>query len=388
MQGSLAALGIVLGAAAAAYAVLAALATVLALARSRRPAPPLAPTPLAGAAAPGVTVLKPLCGDEPRLYERLCSICVQDYRPFQIIFGLHSAADSALPVARRVQQQFGALDIECVIDPTRHGVNAKVSNLLNMLPRAKHELLVIADSDIEVTPDFLRRVVAPLADPCVGLVTCGYTGQPRPGWWSALGAQFINAWFMPSVYVASMFGSQWFVSGATMALRRELLTRGRGLNGLADRLAEDFLLGAQVRGQGQNVVLSEMQVRTLVDEPSLGALCRHCLRWLRTIRSVRLWAYAGCLFTFSLPLAAFGAALDRFQPGALRLCAVTIASRLVLHFAGQRDGPRERWRQLGLIPLHDALLFGLWLWGFGGREVSWRQERFGIGRQGSLYRVP
>ena len=355
------------------------------------PAPPLTPAAPLGTGAPAVTILKPLCGDGPQLYERLCAICAQDYPSFQIIFGLHSEADSALQVARRVQQEFRALDIDCVIDPTRHGVNAKVSNLLNMLPHAKHELLIIADSDIEVTPDFLRRVVAPLADPRVGLVTCGYAGQPRPGWWSALGAQFINAWFMPSVYVASMFGSQWFVSGATMALRRELLTRGRGLKGLSNRLAEDFLLGAQVRAQGQNVVLSELQVRTLVDEPSLAALCRHSLRrlrWLRTIKSVRLWAYAGCVFTFSLPLAALGAWLARFQPGALRLCAVTIASRLVLHFAGPRDGLRERWRQLGLIPLHDALLLGLWLWGFGGREVSWRQERLGIGRHGALYRIP
>lgn len=388
MHGSLAELGLILGAAAAGYAVLAALATLLALARSRRPAPLAAPTAPAGPVLPAVTVLKPLCGNEPQLYERLCSICAQDYPRFQIIFGLHGPADGALPIARRVQRQFDALDIECVIDPTRHGVNAKVSNLLNMLPHARHELLVIADSDIEVTPDFLRRVLAPLDDPRVGLVTCGYAGQPLPGWCSALGAQFINAWFMPSVYLAAMFGSQWFVSGATMALRRELLTRGGGLERLADRLAEDFLLGAQVRGQGQNVVLSELQVQTLVDEPSLEALCRHSLRWLRTIKSVRLWAYAGCLFTFSLPLAALGASLARFQPGAMRLFAVTIASRLVLHFVGQRDGARRGWRQLGLIPLHDALLLALWLWGFGGREVSWRHERFGIGRHGALYRVP
>jgi ceramide glucosyltransferase len=382
MHGPLTALGLFLSVVAAAYAVMAALASVLAAARSQRPAPRSA------AALPAVTVLKPLCGNEPDLYERLRSICAQDYPQFQIIFGLHGPADSALPVARRVQQQYPALNIECVVDPTRHGVNAKVSNLLNMLPHAKHDLLVIADSDIAVTPDFLSRVLAPLADPAVGLVTCGYAGSARPGWWSALGAQFINAWFMPSVYFAAMFGSQWFVSGATIALRRDLLARCGGLKVLADQLAEDFQLGAQVRRLGLRVVLSDLRVQTLVDEPTLAALCQHCLRWLRTIKAVRQWAYVGCLVTFSLPLAALGAMLTRFQPHALDLLAITVASRLVLHFAGQRAGGRDPWWQVGLIPLHDALLLGLWIWGYGGREVSWRQERFGIGPHGSLYRVP
>ena len=241
MHGLLAELGLILTAAVATYAVLAALATVIAAARSRRAAPD------SGGVRPAVSVLKPLCGSEAELYERLCALCAQDYRPFQVVFGVQNPADGALPVARRVQQQFGALDIECVIDTTRHGVNAKVSNLLNMLPLAKHDLLIIADSDIEVPRDYLQRVVAPLADPRVGLVTCGYLGRAGPGLWSALGAQFINAWFMPSVYFAAMFGSQWFVSGATIALRREVLTRCGGLGSLADQLADDFQLGAQMR---------------------------------------------------------------------------------------------------------------------------------------------
>jgi ceramide glucosyltransferase len=382
MHGWLAELGLILTAIAAAYALLAALATLIATARSRRAAPDT------GAARPAVTILKPLCGSEPELYERLCSVCTQDYPQFQVIFGLHGPADTALPVARRVQQQFSALDIDCVIDPTRHGVNAKVSNLLNMLPLAKHDLLIITDSDIEVPPDYLKRVLTPLSDPRVGLVTCGYAGRAGPGLWSALGAQFINAWFMPSVYFAAMFGSQWFVSGSTIALRRELLARGGGLKALADQLADDFQLGAQVRALRLRVVLSDVRVDTLVDEPSLAALCRHSLRWLRTIRAVRLWAYTGCSITFSLPLAGLGAALAGFQPKALILLAITVAARLVLHFAGQRDRWRDGWRQLGLIPLHDALLLALWIWGFSGREVSWRQERFGVGRDGSLHRVP
>jgi len=219
MHALLTKLGLILAAAAAAYAVLAALASALAAARTRHRACD------SGAVLPAVTVLKPLCGAEFELYERLCALCAQDYPRFQVVFGVQNPADTALPVARRVQQQFAALDIECVIDPTRHGVNAKISNLVNMLPRARHDLLILADSDIAVPPDYLRRVLAPLHDPRVGLVTCAYAGRAGPGLWSALGAQFINDWFMPSVYFAALFGSQWFVSGATIALRRELLAR-------------------------------------------------------------------------------------------------------------------------------------------------------------------
>jgi ceramide glucosyltransferase len=377
MHGLLTGLGLILAAAAAAYALLAALAATIAAARSRRRGPP------AGAARPAVTILKPLCGDEFALYEQLRSVCQQDYPQFQLIFGLQSPADTALPVVRRVQQQFDALDIECVIDPTRHGVNAKVSNLINMLPSARHDLLVIADSDIAVASDYLTRLLAPLAEPQVGLVTCPYAGRARAGLWSALGAQFINDWFMPSVHFAALFGSQSFVSGATIALRREVLARSGGLAGLADQLADDFKLGVQVRALGLRVVLSEMCVDTMVDEPSAAALCRHTLRWLRTIKAVRPWAYAGCFITFSLPMAVLGAALARFQPMVLILLGITVAARLVLHF---RDHA-HRWRQFGLIPLHDALLLAVWCWSFRGREISWRQERFGIGLDGSLHRV-
>jgi ceramide glucosyltransferase len=385
MQGTLMELGMIMAAAAAAYALLAALGTTLAALRARRPRPQ-GESNDGESDLPAVTVLKPLCGSESELYERLCSLCVQDFprARFQIVFGVHNRADTALPVAQRVQQQFPHLDIQCVVDPTRHGVNSKVSNLLNMLPRARHDLLIIADSDIAVPPDYLRRVLAPLADPGVGLVTCAYTGQPTAGLWSALGAQFINAWFMPSVYVATLSGLQWFVSGATIALRRDLLARGGGLRGLADQLADDFKLGAQVRALGLRVVVSDLRVHTQVDEPSCSALLRHSLRWLRTIRAVRPWAYIGCLFTFSLPLAVLGAALTRFHPDALLLLAITAVARVVLHFNGQR----ARWRQIGLIPLHDVLLLILWCWGFAGQQVSWRQERFGVGRDGSLYRVP
>jgi ceramide glucosyltransferase len=188
---------------------------------------------------------------------------------------------------------------------------------------------------------------------------------------------------MPSVRVSALFGSQAFVSGATMALRREVLRRSGGLAPLADQLADDFKLGVQVRALGLRVVLSDLCVDTMVDEPNLAAFWDHTLRWLRTIRSVQPWGYACCLVTFSLPLALVGAALARFEPMVLILLAITVGARLVLHFGGRPHG----WRQLGLIPLHDALLLALWCWSFCRREVSWRKQRFGVDRDGSLHRV-
>jgi ceramide glucosyltransferase len=377
MHGLLHGTGLLLAGATAAYAVLAALAVVFAAARWRRP------PSYAGPARPAVTVLKPLCGNEFALYEQLCSVCAQDYPQFQLIFGLQNARDTALPAVRRVQRQFPALDIDCVIDATRHGVNAKVSNLINMLSLCRHELLIIADSDIAVPPDYLARVLAPLADSEVGLVTCPYVGRARSGVWSALGALFINDWFMPSVRLSALFGSQAFVSGATVALRREVLERSGGLEQLGDQLADDYKLGVQVRSLGLRTVLSELSVETMVDEPSLMALWEHTLRWLRTIRSVQPWGYA-CLFTtFSLPMAALGAALAGFRPTALILLAITLGARLVLHLRRHSGG----WLRLALLPLHDALLLALWCWSFLGREVSWRQTRFGVGRDGSLRRV-
>jgi ceramide glucosyltransferase len=377
MHGLVTGVGLALAAAAGAYAVLAALASAIAAARPQRQAA------RAGAPLPAVSVLKPLCGHEYGLYQQLRSVCVQHYPDFQIVLGLQNPHDSALPAVRLLKHQFDALDIDCVINATRHGANAKVSNLINMLPHCRHDLLIMADSDIQVPPDYLARVLAPLTDPAVGLVTCPYVGRARSGLWSALGAMFINDWFMPNVRLAALFGSQAFVSGATIAMRRQVLERSGGLGRLSGHLADDYQLGVQVRALGLTVAMSELPVDTMVDEPSLAALCEHSSRWLRTIRSVRPGGYACCFITFGLPMAVLGAALAGFQPMALILLGITVAARLMLHFPRHARG----WRQLGLIPLHDALLLALWGCSFRGREVSWRRERFGIGRGGALHRI-
>jgi ceramide glucosyltransferase len=148
---------------------------------------------------PAVTVLKPLCGAEHNLYGCLRSFCNQMYPRFQLIFGVREADDPAVAVVRRLQREFQALDLQIAVNPAQHGSSGKVSNLINMMPLARYDYLVIADSDVRVAPDYLARVIPPLLDTAVGIVTCPYRGCPRRGAWSVLGSAFINDWFMPSV---------------------------------------------------------------------------------------------------------------------------------------------------------------------------------------------
>jgi ceramide glucosyltransferase len=175
------------------------------------------------ATLPPATVLKPLCGAEPELYDCLCSFCDQAYPRFQIVFGVRAPEDPAVSVVQRLQREFPRRDLQITITPTQHGSSGKVSNLINMMPFARYDYLVVADSDVCVPRDYLARVVPPLLDTAVGIVTCPYRGCPLRGAWSVLGSAFINDWFMPSVHVAALLGSRAFAFGATIALPRSAL---------------------------------------------------------------------------------------------------------------------------------------------------------------------
>ena len=186
-----------------------------------------------------VSILKPLCGAEPRLYANLQTFCAQTHPSYQLLFGVAHASDAAASVVRRLARAYPERDIELVIDATAHGSNRKVANLINLSRHAKHDVIVIADSDISVEPDYLMRVTAPLADPGVGVVTCLYRARCVGGIWARLGGLFIDEWFAPSVYVANALGYGRFGFGATLALTRETLQKIGGLEALRDCLADD-----------------------------------------------------------------------------------------------------------------------------------------------------
>lgn len=330
---------------------------------------------------PDVTVLKPLCGAEPRLYESLRSFCDQAYSRFQIVFGVRDPEDPALSVVRRLQREFPQHELDIAVDATQHGSSRKVSNLVNMMRLARYDCLVVADSDVRVPRDYLLGVVAPLADPRVGIVTCAYRGLARGSAWSLLLAAFINDWFMPSVFVAAAFGSRAFAFGATIALRRGTLRGIGGFEAIADQLADDYRLGELTRKVGLRTVLSDVVVETCVDEASARDLIRHELRWLRTIRAVRPAGYAASFVTFDLPLAVIGYLLAGGSDAALAMLAITGAARLLLHFSARKPG--SAFLQLWVLPLNDLLAFALWCWGFVSRRVHWRQARYRVARDGS-----
>jgi ceramide glucosyltransferase len=339
--------------------------------------------PVASAAPAPVSVLKPLCGADAGLEENLRSFCRQDHPRFQIVFGLADADDPALAVVRRVMAEFADADLRLVVAPPRHGGNRKVANLLNMLPAARHDILVMADSDMRVTRDYLAAVTAPLADPDTGLVTCLYRGVAGGGLWSHLAALQINHGFLPQAALADAAGLRLGSFGATIALRRETLERAGGLAAVADALADDYALGAAVRRIGRRIALSPLIVDNIVAEPSLAALLRHELRWARTIRLVAPVGFAGSIVTQPVVLAVLAVGL-----GALKLAAPAM---LVLALVSRAASARAIDRLLGLppapillLPLRDMLSFAVFVASFFTRRVAWRDRTFRVGPRGDM----
>ncbi len=318
-----------------------------------------------------VTVLKPLYGHEPRLYENLRSFCRQDHPQFQLLFGLHSADDAARGVVERLQREFPALDIGIVIDARSHGINLKVGNLINLLPQARHDWLLLADSDIEAPPDLLRRATAPLTDGSVGVVTCLYHGHPVGGVWPQLGSHFINDWFAPAVCLGRSFGASRHSFGATMALRRDVLTASGGFEALADHVADDWWLGELSRRAGFRTVLSECEVSTDVIETRPSDLVARELRWLRSIRHIEPLGYAFLFIGFTTPVATLGWLLSDGGTLALTLLLSALAARLMLRFERRRT-VMQSLRSTLLVPMRDSLSLLLWAIALAGNGVRWR----------------
>jgi ceramide glucosyltransferase len=352
---------------------------VIALLTWRRPSS-VAAAPVSE--TPPVTLLKPLCGEEPETYECLRSFCHQDYPQFQIIFGVPDEGDPALAIARRLKREFPHRDLRIVLEGRQHGSNRKVSNLINMMPHARHDYLVLSDSDIRVRPDYLRRVVAPLLDDGVGIVTCAYRGVARKGLWSLLGSMYINEWFMPSVRVAALAGTRSFAFGATIAIRRCVLARIGGFPCIVNQLADDYRLGEATRRLGLRTVLSDVEVDTYVTESSFRELIRHEVRWLRTIRALRPSGYSLSFITFGVPLTALQALLMDGSAPAVTLFAITLGARLLLHLKARPPGRPVS--HLLAFPVRDVLSLGLWSWSFAANFVVWRGDRYRVTADGSF----
>jgi ceramide glucosyltransferase len=354
-----------------------ALATALVARMGARPAPS---RPGGG---PGVTILKPLHGDEPELFENLDSFCRQDYPgPVQLILGVQSPRDPAIAVARRLAAAYPALRMELVVDARLHGTNRKVSNLANMEAAIRHEIVVLADSDMRVRPDYLDRLVAELAEPGVGAVTCLYHGRATGSVWSRLSALWIDTHFLPGVAVGTGLGLAKPCFGSTIALRRETLHALGGFRRVADDLADDHALGAAVRELGLRVAIPSFTVGHACPERSFRELARQELRWQRTIRQIEPAGHLGSALSHPFAFACLGLLLEPGIP-AFGIAAGAVGLRYALCLAVERSFGLEA-HPYRLIPLRDLLSFGLFVASFLGRGVSWRGHRYDVAPGGAL----
>lgn len=330
-----------------------------------------------------VSVLKPLHGAEPGLYDNLRSFAEQDYPAVQTVLGVNDPADSALAAARALISDLPNCDIALVVDRRANGSNRKVANLENMLEVARHDLLVLADSDMRVDRHYLATITAPLRDPRSGAVTCLYKGVSTGGKWSELGALHINFGFLPSALVAETLGLGGGCFGATIALRRETLQRIGAFTRLRDELADDHRIGDEVRALGLAVVLSPYIVEARVSETSFTSLWQHELRWARTVRAVAPVGFAGSVLAHPVAIAALGAAATGLDLTSFIFLVISCAlrwatARVIANALGLR--PAKPW----LLPVRDALSFAVFVASFCGRTVFWRDEIFRVEASGRM----
>lgn len=327
---------------------------------------------------PAVTVLKPLCGDEPMLEAALASICEQDYPEFQIVFGVQDVNDPALMAVQRVRERFAGCDIVVVTDAAFHGANRKVSNLINMISAARHEVLVMSDSDLHVASNYLERIVAALEMPGIGLVTTVCLGLPTAAGLAAkLGATVISHSFLPGVLLSRALGREDCL-GTTMALRRDTLARIGGLASLVSHLADDNVLGKRVHRLGLGIGLAGTVPMTAVPERSLWALWQHELRWARTIRALEPVLFALSTLQFPVFWAAASFVLSRGSPWSAGLFVATWAIRAAA--ARWTDRALRQGRRpasaipVWLLPLRECMSVCQVAASYLGGRVVWRGQ--------------
>jgi len=336
-----------------------------------------------------ISILKPLKGIDPEIYESFRSHCLQDYPEYEIIFGVNELKDPAVASVKALQQEFPDRRIQIVVSAKTLGANVKVSNLAQMLREAHYEYLIVNDSDIRVESDYLRRVTAPLADSKVGMVTCLYRGVAGATLGSRLESLGISTDFCAGVLVAlQLEGGIRFGLGSTLAFRRADLKKIGGFDSIVDHLADDYELGKRIADLGLDVKLSDVVVETYLPPYPLRDFLAHQLRWARGVRDARAGGYLGLIFTFgvfwaSLVVVASNGALWSWKALASTLF-LRLAVALVVGCSVLRD--RQVLKYAWLIPLRDLVAVIVWIMSLGGHTVIWRGDRFRL-KDGKLTRI-
>jgi ceramide glucosyltransferase len=335
------------------------------------------------------SILKPLKGTDPGMYESLLSHCVQDYPEYEIIFGVSDSDDPAVEVVERLRGEFPYLPIKLVICNKILGTNRKVGNLAQMRKEARYEYLLVNDSDIRVESDYLRRVVSPLFDPKIGLVTCLYRGVASPTLGSRLESLGISTDFCAGVLTArNLEKGIRFGLGSTLAFRAADLQAIGGFESLVDYLSDDYEIGKRIAALGRGVKLSEVVVETFLPAYTLRGFLDHQLRWARCIRDSRRWGYMGLLLTFGLPWAILVVIAAKGDTWACLLLGIAAGFRLAMSLVIGRDVLQDKQvaRWVWLVPLRDFVALFVWIASFAGHTVVWRGERFSL-KDGRLSRI-
>jgi ceramide glucosyltransferase len=337
---------------------------------------------------PPVSILKPVRGADPHAYECFRSHCRLDYPEYEIIFGVHDPSDPAVPLIERLKKEFPERRIELAVCPRELGTNRKVSNLIQMLPAARYDHLLVNDGDIRVPPDYLRRIMAPLADSKVGLVTALYRAVAGRTLGSKLEALSISD-FATAVLVSYANRRAFHYGfGSTLAFPRRVLERIGGFAALAEYLADDHQLGTLIAQAGYSIVTSDLVVETTLPDYSLGEFWNHQLRWARTVRDASPRGNVGLVLVFGVQWAAVAVIAATGSAWAWALFALAYASRIVALLVTalavcQDSGTLSR---LWLLPLRDVQAVLVWAVSFAGRTVVWRGDRFLL-KHGRLLRL-
>jgi ceramide glucosyltransferase len=333
---------------------------------------------------PPVTIVKPLHGNEWALLANLSSFCRQDYPgPVQFLFGVHESADPALQTVDELRRLFPEADITVVADTRLYGPNRKISNILNMLPQARHDVLVFADSDVSVGPNYLRNVIGELQKPGVGLVTCAYRGQPDPGFWPRLSAKATNYQFLPGVVTGLALGLARPCFGQTIVMRRDTLEKIGGFTPFVRHLAEDHAIGEAVRLLGEKVVIPPFTISHACVESSAAQLIAHELRWSRTIRRIDPLGHLGSALIHPFAFALLAVIFSAGGWWAWSLALAAICARLALKLLSDR-ALKQAHRDLWLLPFWDIVSFAIFVASFWSSRVIWRGVSFEVDGDGLL----
>ncbi len=342
--------------------------TVAAAARYRRVRPPQA------RAYPPISVLKPLAGLDEGLEQNLASFFEQLYPDFELLFAVTLPDDAAIKVVEKLQAQYPAIPSRLVVTGDSHWPNLKDYSLERMLAEARHDLIVMADSDARVSSDLLATLAAEFGDPDLDIATCPYRAVPGYSLWTTLEALTMNTEMLSGVLVSRMLEGMQFTLGPTVAARRSAIARIGGFAAVKDYTSDDFMLGKLAAERGCKVILSSYAIEHRLGAEPFIANIRHRLRWNRAMRRLRRWGYVGNIFMHPLPLAAI---LWIARPDWWPMAALTIAFRgaagLAASFTVRDPLTRRLW---WLVPIADAVNFLAWLAGFFGSAIEWRGRKY------------